>query len=120
MAADISRFPQGVLEDLIVADPGNAGAIPVTASASIELVSAGAETRTLAIPTIRGQKLKLYCATYVGDIVITCAQAINQAGNTIMTFGAVADRIILEAWPINAAGTTLRWRVIDNNGVALS
>ena len=33
-----------------ITDPGDAGAIPVTGSGQVALVSAGAETRTLAAP----------------------------------------------------------------------
>ena len=100
-----------------ITDPGNAGAIPVTANGVCAMTSAGAETRTLAIPTFMGQQLSLICDTYVGNIVVTSAQAINQAGNTIMTFGVVNDCITLLAMTIGGA---LRWRVIANDGVALS
>lgn len=100
-----------------ITDPGNAGAIPVTVNGVCAMTSAGAETRTLAIPTFMGQELSLICDTYVGNIVVTSAQAINQAGNTIMTFGVVNDNITLKAMTIGGA---LRWRVIANDGVALS
>jgi hypothetical protein len=78
---------------------------------------AGAETRTLAIPTFMGQRLSIVCDTYVGNIVVTSSQALNQAGNTIMTFGAVRDYIALEAITVGGA---LRWQVLGNDGVALS
>ena len=100
-----------------IADPGNAGAIPVTTNGVCALTSAGAETRTLAIPTFMGQRLSIVCDTYVGNIVVTSAQAINQAGNTVMTFGAVRDYIALEAITVGGA---LRWQVASNDGVALS
>ena len=100
-----------------IADPGNAGAIAVTASGVCALTSAGAETRTLAIPTFMGQEISLICDTYVGNIVVTSAQAINQAANTVLTFGVVNDCITLKAMTIGGA---LRWRVIANDGVALS
>lgn len=100
-----------------ITDPGNAGAIPVTSSGVCAMTSAGAETRTLAIPTFVGQQLTLICDTYVGNIVVTSAQAINQAGNTTMTFGAAADYIKLEAATVGGA---LRWRVAANDGTALS
>ena len=100
-----------------IADPGDAGAIPVTTDGVCALTSAGAETRTLAIPTFMGQRLSLVCDTYVGNIVVTSAQALNQAGNTIMTFGAVRDYIALEAITVGGA---LRWQVLGNDGVALS
>lgn len=64
-----------------------------------------------------GQEISLIADTYVGDIVVTSAQAINQAGNTIMTFGVVNDCITLKAMTIGGA---LRWRTIANDGVALS
>lgn len=100
-----------------VADPGTGKAIPVTRSAVINIVTAGAETNTLALPTFLGQKLVLNCSVFVGNRVITASQAINQAGNTIMTFGAVRDSIVLEAVKLASA---LRWVVSGNDGVALS
>lgn len=101
-----------------LADPGTGVAIPVTRSASVAIVTAAAETNTLAIPSFKGQRLFLYVDTYaVGDRVVTCAQAINQAGNTIMTFGASRDSIMLEAITV---GSALRWQVTANDGVALS
>jgi hypothetical protein len=100
-----------------LADPGHSAPIPVTRSASIAITTAGAETNTLAIPTFIGQQLALICDVYVGDRVITSAQAINQAANTIMTFGAAADMIVLQAMQVGGA---LRWRVVANDGVALS
>lgn len=102
----------------LIADPGNAGAIPVTRDGTCSLTSAGAETRTLAIPTYNGQRLALVDDVHVGNIVVTCAQAINQAGNTIMTFGAVND--FIELVGVTCAGGALRWRVAANDGVALS
>lgn len=115
---------EGALAELVarltsntIADPGNAGAIPVTRSGNCALTSAGAETRTLAIPSFAGQRMLLYCDTYVGNIVITAAQPVNQAGNTILTFGAARDNCELVAITVGAA---LRWQVAYNDGVALS
>lgn len=103
---------------LALADPGTGVAIPVTRSASIAITTAGAETNTLAIPTFLGQKLILFVDTYaVGDRVVTASQAINQNGDTIMTFGAVRDTIVLEAVTVGGA---LRWQVTSNEGVALT
>lgn len=103
---------------LPLTDPGTGVAIPVTRSATVAIVTAAAETNTLAIPTFLGQKLVLFMDTRVGgDRVITSAQAINQTGNTIMTFGAARDAIVLEAITV---GGVLRWLVTGNDGVALS
>lgn len=100
-----------------VADPGDDGAISVADSGVVAMVSAGAEARTLAIPTFVGQWLVLVADTHNGDIVVTSAQAINQAGETVMTFGADGESISLVA--ITIAGAR-RWRVVANDGVALS
>ena len=102
-----------------VADPADAGAIPVTKSASIALTSTGAgETRTMAIPSIIGQVITLsFDVDGGGDIAITAASAINQATNTIMTFSDAGEVISLRS--VQVAGA-LVWRVVENDGVALS
>lgn len=102
------------------ADPGTGTAIPVTGSTSISLtIGTGAETNTMAIPTAVGQRISLIASAVGGggSRVITVASAINQTGNTKMTFGAVADWIVLEAVSLTGA---LAWRVASNDGVALS
>lgn len=103
-----------------VEDPGTGAAIPVTSSAQIDFTigSAGAETNTLAIPTFAGQTLVLNADTVgTGTRAVTCAQAINQAGNTVMTFAAARDFIYLVSIKVGGA---LRWTVAANDGVALS
>jgi hypothetical protein len=103
---------------IALADPGTGAAIPVTRSASVAITTAGAETNTLAAPTFIGQKMILACTAYAGgDRVITSAVALNQAGNTVMTIGAVGDAIVLEARTL--AGS-LQWLVTANDGTALS
>lgn len=100
-----------------VADPGDAGAIAVTESGSCPLVTAGAETRTLAIPTQVGRMLSLAFKTDGGDCVITVASGVNQTGNNTLTFADAGDHILLQAID---AGTALAWRIVCNDGVALS
>jgi hypothetical protein len=96
----------------------SAAPIPVTHSGSFPVTTAAAETNTLADPTYLGQTISIFVDTYaVGDRVITAASRINQAGNTIITLGAVGDFIKLEA--ITIAGA-LKWQVIANDGAALS
>lgn len=96
----------------------HAAAIPVTHSGSLAVTTAAAETNTLADPTYLGQTISIFADTYaVGDRVITAASRINQAGNTIITLGAVGDFIKLEA--ITIAGA-LKWQVVSNDGAALS
>jgi len=100
-----------------IADPGNAGAIPVTSSGVCNLTSAGAETRTLAAPTFEGQRLTICMNVDGGDIVLTVASAINQAGNTQATFNDAGDTLNLIAARIAGA---LRWRLINNDGATLA
>jgi len=100
-----------------IADPGDAGAIAVTRSGTCPLVTAGAETRSLAIPTFAGQEISLGFKTDGGDCVVTVASGVNQAGNNTLTFADAGDHILLAAI---ANGAALAWRVVANDGVALS
>lgn len=108
----------GSIRPDVIADPGNAGAIPVDESGTCAITTAGAETRTLAIPTFAGQEIAISMdVDGPGDAVITVAQAINQAGNTIITLNDAGDCIILKGVTIGGA---LRWRVAANDGATLS
>lgn len=100
-----------------IADPGASGAIPVTATGRVPIVTAGAETRTLAAPTFAGQELLVYMKTDGGDAVITCATAVNQTGNNTITMNDVGDSLRLHAIE---SGSSLRWRVVCNDGCTLA
>jgi hypothetical protein len=106
-----------VLEAQVLVDPGNAGAIPVTNSGIVSLVSAGAETRTLAIPAFKGQRLVLVCDTYVGDIVVATSAPCNVANNNRLTFGVVSEAIELIGVSVGGA---LVWQIGWNDGVGLT
>lgn len=107
--------PQLVTEE--ITDPGDAGAIPVTSSGSVMLTTAGAETRTLAIPTFVGQYLNIGLDTDGGDCVITVAQPVNQTGNNTLTGADAGDQISLIAITVGGA---FRWRVVCNDGWGLT
>jgi predicted RecA/RadA family phage recombinase len=100
-----------------LADPGAAGAIPVTDSGHCDLVTAGAETRTLAAPTYLGQLLLVSLKTDGGNCVITCATTVNQTGNNTITLDDAGDAILLVA---KANGSNKRWSVVSNDGCTLS
>lgn len=70
-----------------IADPGASGAVPITASGVCHLVTAGAETRTVADPTRVGLQLTLVFLTDGGDCVLTFASPVNEANNNTLTFG---------------------------------
>lgn len=101
----------------LVADPGDGVAISVTLSGEVPLVTAGAETRTLAAPSFIGQELTLYMKTDNGDCVVTVATTINETGNTVITFANTGEYIFLRAVE---EGSNLRWRVVAFEGVILS
>ena len=101
----------------VIADPGASGAIPVTASGHVDLVTAGAETRTLAAPSFLGQQMLISLKTDGGDCVITCATTVNQAGNNTITLDDAGDAILLVA---KANGSDKRWSVVSNDGCTLS
>lgn len=107
---------RGPLESL-VADPGASGAIAVTRSGHVELVTAAAETRTLAAPSFNGQMLLISLKTDQGDCVITCATTVNQTGNNTITLDDAGDALLLVA---KQNGANLRWSVVSNDGTTLS
>lgn len=101
-----------------IVDPSDAGALTADRSATIALTSTGVvDTRTLAIPSIAGITLLLSFDVDGGDLAVTCAGAINVAGNTVMTFDTAGEYIKLEAATVAGA---LVWRVIANDGVDLT
>lgn len=100
-----------------IADPGNAGAIVVTASGHCDIVTAGAETRTIAAPSFVGQELLLSMKTDGGDCVITVATTVNQTGNNTITLNDAGDAVLLVA---KASGANKRWSVAFNDGASLS
>ncbi len=100
-----------------IADPGDAEAIPVTASGYVALVTAGAETRTLAAPAFIGQELLVYMKTDGGDCVVTCTTTVNETGNNTITFANEGEACRLVAVE---DGANRRWRLAAVDGAALS
>jgi predicted RecA/RadA family phage recombinase len=100
-----------------IADPGAAGAIPVLDSGTCQIVTAAAETRTLAAPTSAGQMLLVTMETDGGDCVIAVATTVNQTGNNRITLNDAGDAVLLAA---KVNGANLRWSVVSNDGATLS
>jgi hypothetical protein len=101
----------------LIKDPGDAGAIPTHVSGVVNLISAGAETRTLPAPKVEGQTMQFNFKTDGGDCVITAAAAVNQTGNNTLTFADAGDHLYLQAVRL---ATALVWRVVANDGVGLT
>lgn len=83
------------VEPRIIPDPGDGGAIPNNQSGYVNLVTAGAETRTLADPVFVGQVLTLIFIEDNGNCVVTASSAVNQTGNNTLTFTDVGEVITL-------------------------
>jgi hypothetical protein len=101
-------------------DPGTAGAIvPDRQRAVCPIVSSAvAETNTLPDPEFMGQECTICFKTDGGgDRTITAATGINQTGNNTMVFADAGDMIALQAIQ---SGSSVVWRVMANDGVALS
>ena len=102
-----------------IGDPGTGAAIDVTRSGEVQVVTAGAETNTLAVPTFVGQRLILTLKTRVGgDRVITVASAFNATGNTIITLDTAGDSICLEG--CHGSAGVYKWNQVWTNGPSLS
>lgn len=115
------RLDQAVVESPSneIADPGTGGTIAVTKSGLCAMTStAPAQARALPNPTFIGQEVQLLHAVDGGSLVVTAAGPINQTGNTVMTLAEVNDWIVLKG--VELAGGVMRWRVLANDGVALS
>ncbi|WDI44772.1 hypothetical protein [Bremerella sp. P1] len=105
-------------EGLISVDPGDGKKIvPSKTIDYINLVTSGAETRTLPDPVFEGIELTLNLKDDGGNCVVTASTAINATGNTVMTFADESDVIVLKS--VNKGGSYV-WRVVGNDGVALS
>lgn len=94
-------------------DPGNAGTITIFKGfAQIPLVSAGAETRTLARPTRQGVFCSLYVQTYVGNITLTVTGNYNTNGNSTIVLSAAGQFVLFESF---FDGTNYYWELVGSS-----
>lgn len=92
-------------------DPGNGGTIRFTGDLMIcEMVSAAAETRTLAPPSKSGIRAAIRLKTDGGDVVVTQANGFNAAGEVKATFNDASDILILDSVETTTPGT-FRWQI---------
>lgn len=90
-------------------DPGSGGTITIDRSpATVLLVSAAAETRTLARPTRAGAIALLVMKTDGGDITLTVTGGYNLAGATTYTFTDAGQAAMFVA---GYNGSTYYWRL---------
>lgn len=113
-----NQLQQHLIAPHEIIDPGDAGDVQIDRSpASLIITTQGAETRTIPSPQNVGQRLTICLSVDGGDLVVDTENPINVAGNDTMTFDTAGDTIVLEAVMI---GPTYNWRVVANDGVALS
>ena len=115
----ITQVTNTIHQDLtnVIADPNNGGAIPVTDSGSVQIVTTGAQTRTLAAPSNVGQMLSISMKTDGGDCVITVADPHIDGTNNTITLNDVGDRVLLVG---GISGAGFVWRLGFNVGATLS
>ena len=103
----------------VIADPGDAGAIPVLRSGNVALTTAGAgETRTLADPGTIGLTLSIsHDVDGGGDAVIGVATAFNQTGNNQITMADAGDTVVFTSVQIGGSPV---WRLVVNDGAVLA
>jgi hypothetical protein len=114
------------VEYVELTDPGSGGAIPIywggAKRAYLSIVTAGAEARSVADPTVAGLDLTLCLKTDGGDATVTFASDITQtSGENVATFGDAGDTINVRSVAI---GSAFKWRLVGatatQQGVALT
>ena len=95
-------------------DPGNAGTItPEQWGQVFSIVTAGAETRTLARPDRAGVMVSFVLDTDGGDLTLTVTGGYNAAADTSVTFSDAGDMITFLSVK---TGTTYQWTVVAQMG----
>lgn len=96
-------------------DPGASGTITVERNPCfVSLVSATAESRTLARPTRVGGLVALNMKTDGGDITLTVTGGYNENGSTVFTFNDAGQFAVFLAC---YDGTNYFWRLISHYGI---
>ncbi len=111
----LSFFPRpptvGVVD---LADPGNGGTITATAQDSIvRLIGGAGETRTIADPTILGQRLTLYSEVVAPTVTVTATSAIDASSNDLVRFTAPGQTVWFVA--VSKIGGGLRWQYMGSD-----
>lgn len=96
----------------VMLDEGNGATITVDRSpAVIELVSAGAETRTLARSTRSGAIIVIGARTIVGTVTLTVTGGYNEDGDTTFAFTEAGQFAVFQAFKI---GSDITWRKLTD------
>jgi len=99
-------------------DPGNAGTIsPTVWGQQFLIVTAGAETRTLARPDKAGILVSIVLDTDGGDLTLTVTGGYNADGDTSITFADAGDLVVFLSVK---TGTTYQWSAITQEGTNIA
>lgn len=99
-------------------DPGDTKTITVTQWGQIcSVVTAAAETRTLAQPTKPGLECKIVLDVDGGDLTLTVTGGYNQAGTTTITFDTAGDWVKFHSVKV---GASYYWRVLSSEGTSIA
>jgi hypothetical protein len=103
--------------DRIALDPGDAGTIRAIEDMKVtQVVTATAETRTLARPLKAGIHHSIVLHTDGGDLTLTVTGGYNPQGSTTLTFDDAGDYARFESIDV---GGTLRWQIITGPSIAV-
>jgi hypothetical protein len=98
-----------------IADPGSSGVISIDKSpVQVNLVTAGAETRTLARPKRAGAKVTLWARTISTSCTVTVTGGLNEFGDTTIAFANAGEFAVFEGFETATAGT-YEWRMIASH-----
>lgn len=96
-------------------DPGASGTLTISGGVTIyEIVTTGAEGRTIPTPTKSGLKLVISHKTAGGTLTLTGTTALDAAGSTSAVMASAGDTLILES--VATAADTFRWRAVCSDG----
>lgn len=99
-----------------IVDPGSAGTITVNKGNAIcNIVTAGAEARTLARPTRAGVIFTMHGQTLDGACTITPTGGFNEAGTSTIVLTNAGETVTLIS---KYDGTNYGWRVVSRGGLA--
>lgn len=102
----------------LLQDPGDAGTITVEMWGQIcPVVTAAAETRTLAQPNRAGLQAAIVLDTDGGDLTLTVTGGYNEDGTTTITLDDAGDFVVVYSVKV---GSSYYWRIAANEGTSVA
>lgn len=105
-----------IFEAPLLKDPGSAGTISILEQSPVccNLVSAGAEARTLSRALRAGAFIAIVGKTVAGTITLTVTGGYNEDGDTTFSITEAGQFILLQSFDI---GGSITWRKISDHGL---